>query len=179
MMGRMTTSTLAAGRRPTLLDRIAHWALDTDGDMYGDERERLRWYEGIATAASLQWMAIPWAAALMVWIIGRSAVPPLTVIMVVLLVPIGMASVYVKRRRVDTDVKEWTRKRVVVSVLNGLPWVLFIAGSLHAFDDGATNTLPGMAVGAVVGGVLGGVAGVVGKRRRKARETSAAALDVD
>ena len=46
----------------TMLDRVVRWSLDSDGDFYGDERERLRWYEGIATAASLQWLAIPWAA---------------------------------------------------------------------------------------------------------------------
>jgi hypothetical protein len=49
-----------------VLDRVVRRHLDFDGDLYGDERERLRWYEGIATAASLQWLAIPWVAAILV-----------------------------------------------------------------------------------------------------------------
>jgi hypothetical protein len=171
----MTTSTVASTGRSTLLDRIAHWALDTDGDMFGDERERLRWYEGIVLAAGIQWPAIPWASALLVWIIGRSAVLPLGVILAVLLAPMIMSSVYVKRRSVDTDVRIWTRKRLVVTVLSGLPWIVFVFGAFAAFDDGSTNFMPGM----VVGGVLGGVAAVVGIRRRRAREAAAAALDVD
>ncbi|MET0424989.1 MAG: hypothetical protein ABW046_13985, partial [Actinoplanes sp.] len=71
----------------TLLDRVVHWNLDLDGDLYGDERERYRWYEGIATAASLQWMLIPWAAAIMVWPLGRPAVLPLAVVLAVLWLP--------------------------------------------------------------------------------------------
>ena len=58
----------------TVLDRVVRWNLDVDGDLYGDERERYRWYEGIATAASLQWLIIPWAAAIMVWPLGRPSV---------------------------------------------------------------------------------------------------------
>ena len=39
----------------TVIDRVVRWNLDLDGSdaIYGDERERLRWYEGITTAASL------------------------------------------------------------------------------------------------------------------------------
>ena len=39
------------GMATSVLDRVVRWNLDFDGDIYGDERERLRWYEGIATAA--------------------------------------------------------------------------------------------------------------------------------
>jgi hypothetical protein len=176
----MTTSTVASTGRPTLLDRIARWALDIDGDMFGDERERLRWYEGIATAAGLQWIAIPWASAVMVWTVGRSSVLPLAVVMLVLLVPIGMCAAYVKRRSVDTDVKPWDRKRAVVSVLSGLPWLLFGFGAFYAFDDGTTNFMPGMVVGGVIGGIVGGIGAFVAKRRRRAQEAAAAAAsDVD
>ena len=55
------------------IDRVVHWHLDFDGDIYGDEREHLRWCEGMATAASLQWLAIPWAAAVLVRPLGRPA----------------------------------------------------------------------------------------------------------
>ena len=72
-MDGLTTSALASDGRHTLLDRVVRWQLDPDGDLYGDERERRRWSAGIATAASLQWMALPWAAATLVWMLGRPA----------------------------------------------------------------------------------------------------------
>ncbi len=56
-----------------LLDRVVRWNLDLDGDSFGDERERYRWYEGMTTAASLHGLLIPWAAAIMVWPLGRPA----------------------------------------------------------------------------------------------------------
>ena len=46
----------------TVLDRVVRWNLDINGDSYGDERERFRWYEGIAAAFSVQSLLVPWAA---------------------------------------------------------------------------------------------------------------------
>src|SRR5688500_14395530 len=101
----------------TVLDRVVRWNLDLDGDgtIYGDERERLRWYEGIATAASLQWLAIPWAAAVLVWVLGRPSVLPLAVVLAALIVPMAVCTAYVRRRRVDTEVHSWNRKRVLLA----------------------------------------------------------------
>ncbi|GAA2621869.1 hypothetical protein [Paractinoplanes durhamensis] len=70
-----------------VLDRVVRWNLDLDGDLYGDERERLRWYEGIATAASLQSILIPWSAAVMVWPLGKPAA-----------LSIGATSLKIRRR---------------------------------------------------------------------------------
>jgi len=135
----------------TMLDRVVAWNLDLDGDIYGDERERLRWYEGIATAASLQWIAVPWAAAILVWVSGRPVVVPLTVILAVLLVPMAVCTAYVRRRRVDTVVRKWTRKRIVLSVAFIVPLLLFLFGVL--WDYGAESStywgaLAGMIIGA-------------------------------
>src|ERR1041384_6037395 len=93
----------------TVIDRVVRWNLDLDGsdDIYGDERERLRWYEGITTAASLQWLAIPWAAAVMVWPLGRASVLPLTVVLAALILPMVFRTVYGERSRVVSDVRAW------------------------------------------------------------------------
>ena len=137
----------------TLLDRVVRWGLDSDGkgDIYGDERERLRWYEGIATAASLQWLAIPWAAAVLVWPLGMPSVLPLTVVLVLLVIPMALCTVYVRRRRVDTEVRAWTGKRVWWSVLGSLPYVVFMIGALYAHDP-ESSTWQGAIFGAVLGG---------------------------
>ena len=68
----------------SLVERFFRWNLDLDGDFYGDERERYRWYEGTAIAASVQGMAVPWSAAVMVWSLGRPAVLPLAVVLVLI-----------------------------------------------------------------------------------------------
>ena len=161
----------------TLLDRVVRWNLDLDGsgDIYGDERERLRWYEGIATAASLQWLAIPWAAAVLVWPLGKPSVLPLTVVLVLLVIPMAICTVYVRRRRVDTEVHAWTRKRVLWSILGSQPYVVFLIGALYAYGGPDSSVWRGALVGAVFGGAVGGVASIVGARRRRRQEALAAA----
>ena len=58
-----------------LLDRSFHWMLDADGDLYGDEQERLRWYEGTAAASGVQSIVFPWVLAAVTWWQGRAAGP--------------------------------------------------------------------------------------------------------
>jgi len=160
----------------TLLDRVVRWGLDSDGngDIYGDERERLRWYEGMATAASLQWLAIPWAAAVLVWPLGEPSVLPLTIVLVLLVVPMALCTVYVRRRRVDTEVRAWTGKRVLWSVLGSLPYLVFLIGSLYAYSP-ESSAWVGAIFGAVIGGAVGTVAAVLGTRRKRRQEALAAA----
>jgi len=160
----------------TILDRVVHWNLDLGGDMYGDERERYRWYEGIAAAASMQWLAVPWAAAVMVWPLGRSSVLPLAVVLVAMFIPIWICGNYVRRRRVETLPRVWSAKRVILGILGGTPYAVFFVGALHAYDP-AGATWKGAAIGGVLGGVLGLVVQVRQSRRR--RRLEATAVDED
>ncbi|WP_164842651.1 hypothetical protein [Actinoplanes solisilvae] len=157
----------------TILDRVVRWNLDPDGEIYGDERERYRWYEGISAAASMQWLAVPWAAAIMVWPLGRSSVLPLAVILVAMIIPIWICGTYVRRRRVDTLPRVWSAKRVVLGVLSGIPYAVFLVGALYAYDP-AGATWKGAAGGGVAGGVIGLVVQVAQSRRRRRREAAAA-----
>lgn len=161
------TTTTAAGGGNILLDRIVRWTLDPDGDLYGDERERLRWYEGIAVAAGLQWLAIPWAAAALVWVIGRSAVLPLAVMVATLYLPILVCAGYVRRRRVETRVHHWTPKRVLLAALSGLPYLLFFLGCLRALQPPGSSATRGAAIGMLVGGIVGILFARLAARRRR------------
>ena len=158
-----------------VLDRVVRWNLDVDGDLYGDERERLRWYEGIATAAGLQWLAVPWVAAIMVWPLGRASVIPLAVVLVVMIVPMMICSVYVQRSRVTTDVRPWTRKRILLQAVSGLPYLIFFYGALYAYAGPDSSTLRGAIIGGAFGAVIGIVATVIGTRRKRRQEAAAAA----
>jgi hypothetical protein len=161
------------GMATSVLDRVVRWNLDFDGDIYGDERERLRWYEGIATAASLQWIAIPWACALLVLGYGRPVVAPLVVILVVLVVPMAMCTAYVRHRRVDAAVRRWTGKRIVLSTAFTVPLLLFLFASLWAYGKAGSSVWWGAAGGALFGAGLSAVTPFVRSRRLR-RETPAA-----
>lgn len=178
MLGCMTTNA-ASGGRATLLDRIAYWTLDHDGDIYGDERERLRWYEGIATAATIQWIATPWAAAVLVWTLGRPAVLPLAVLMIIFYVPMLVCHWYVRRRRVETDVQTWSRKRFIVAALSAPPYILFLVGCAWAFiPPGGTVVSAGTIVRGMITGVMAFVLSVaVGEYRRRRFATTSGGDD--
>jgi hypothetical protein len=156
-----------------LLDRVVHWNLDLDGDIYGDERERYRWYEGIATASSLQALLIPWAAAIMVWPLGKSSVLPLAVVLVLFYVPMVLCALYVRRRRVDTSPRSWSAKRIFLTVAGGTPLAVFFIGSLYVYDPEG-STWRGAVFGAILGATGGFAAQVVESRRRRRREAALA-----
>jgi len=138
-----------------MLDRFVRWNLDFDGDLYGDdERERLRWYEGIATAASLQWTALPWAAAVLVLALGLPAVVPTLVMLGVLLIPMVLSTWYVRHSRVETVPRRWGGKRMVLSTLAGLPWVVYGLAAIQQWRP-ETDMATGGVVGAVIGGLIG------------------------
>lgn len=152
-----------------VIDRVVRWNLDLDGDLYGDERERFRWYEGITTASSLQSMLIPWAAAVMVWPLGRPSVLPLAVVLVLQWATSMFASLYVVRRRVDMVPRSWTGKRLLITVLTATPYVVFLVGSLYSYDS-AGDTWLGAAVGGVFGGLISIITTIAKIKRRDRRE---------
>ena len=156
----------------SVLDRVVQWNLDYDGDLYGDERERYRWYEGIAAASSLQSVLIPSAAAIMVWPLGKPSVLPLTVVLVALWVPLLLSTAYVRGRRVDTTPRSWSTKRILVTVLGVAPYVVFLVGALYVYDPQG-DTWRGAAFGGVLGALLGAVATIVKSRRRERLEATA------
>jgi len=160
--GRMTT---------TVLDRFFRWNLDFDGDLYGDERERLRWYEGMAVSNSLQSMALPWAAAILIWPLGRPAIVPLGALLVLLVLANWLTTVYVSRRRVETVPRHWSPKRILFSTLTGLPIVVFGIGALRAWQPDSSAWQGGI-VGATVGGAVGLVWSALQVRNRRRREAA-------
>ena len=151
----------------SVLDRVVQWNLDYDGDLYGDEREPYRWYEGIATASSIQTVLIPSAAAIMVWPLGKPSVLPLAVVLVAFWVPLLLSTIYVRGRRVDTTPRSWSMKRVLVTVLATAPYLAFVVGATYVYDPhGATW------IGAIAGGVFGALISIVAsfvRIRRRAR----------
>jgi hypothetical protein len=163
----------------TVLDRFVHWNLDFDGDLYGDdERERLRWYEGVTTAAQVQWIAVSWTAAIAVWVVGKPVVLPMLAVLAVLVIPMAFTTLYVRSRRVSTTPRTWSAKRLFLGLLGGLPYVVFGVGAFyHATPSGHTEW-PSTVYGAALGAAIGAVVTTLQVRRRR-RLDAAAVTDED
>ncbi len=155
----------------TVIDKLVSWTLDHDGDIYGDERERLRWYEGIAVAASVQWILVPWALAVLAWMADREVAPHLVVVAFVFYAPQFLVSVHLVRTKVDINKVTWHRKRVIATVATALPFLVMVVGLVRAFDEGLD---PDGLIGGAIGGTVGGVAAILiaraVARRRVAEE---------
>jgi hypothetical protein len=173
----MNSDATYAARLP-LVDRVARWALDLDGDRYGDERERLRQYEAMTAAACLQWIAAPWTAAVVIWWAGRTGAVCLLAILAALLAPMLFAQAYLQRRRVDTLPRQWTRRRAALVVATTLPWGIVVVGASHAL--GAS---PSVVRGAAIGAAFGAALGLVGLwrqiTRRDRAEAASAGMETD
>ena len=151
------------------LQRFTRWLLDTDGELYGDERERLRWYEGIAMTAGVQWVVVPLAAAVGVWL-APGAVWPLVAVVAVLYLSMMLTSAYVAGRGVPLYPLRWSGKRVGLAVVTLAPYLVFVVGAFRALGRVDAPTLTGM----VVGLACAVVAFRVGTHRRRRAERQAA-----
>jgi hypothetical protein len=166
----------------SLVDRSAAWLLDHDGEIYGDERERLAYYEGTSIASSIQLLALPWVLAGFAWLGPTSAHPALIAVAAVFYLPFIVMTVYVRRRHVDVNRSmHRSRKALIVSVAMMIPMLAFVlavtvGADLRSNDVGdVSDRISGGLIGGVVGGAAGGLgAWVIGRRYKRRRQ---AALD--
>ncbi|WP_045747951.1 hypothetical protein [Actinoplanes rectilineatus] len=157
----------------TMMDRFVRWNLDFDGDLYGDdERERTRWYEGIATASQLQSILVPWVAVALVWILGRPAVLPLAVVLAALLAPMAFTSIYVSARRVEVTPRAWSAKRKLLGVLAGAPYAVFIISASYRMAWPQEDSWISIIIGAVIGAAIGAVFQAYATRKRNRAEAA-------
>ena len=80
--------------------RLTHQILDLD---YGDEQERLRYYETYAIAVHLQLIAIPAVGAVVIGVAGRSAIGPVLVMLGVTFAAILPGLIHLGRHNVRTE----------------------------------------------------------------------------
>ncbi|MCP4963485.1 MAG: hypothetical protein GY925_29980 [Actinomycetia bacterium] len=82
------------------LGRITQSILDLD---YGDEQERLRYYETYAIVVHLQLIALPVIAAVVIGVAGRSATGPVLVMLGTAFAPVLFGLVHLTRHNVRTE----------------------------------------------------------------------------
>jgi hypothetical protein len=137
--------------KATLLSRLFDQTLDVHGEIYGDEQERLRWYEGITVAASLQWIIVPWVIAVSIWMGGRPVTSYLLAITAAMYFPQLLTYVYAIRSGVRLP-KFRSAKALFSGLLSGGAYLAIVIGAVRAYDDGLD---PDGVKGALVGGPVG------------------------
>lgn len=159
------------------MTRVVNWALDNDGRMYGDEREQVRWYEGIVAASGLQWILVPWTAAVLVWVVGgRPVAVSLSVVLAVFYLPFVLCNWYVARRRVAILIVPWTVKSVGLGQLYLVPFMLFVF-VMRAYQQFDPVTAAKGAVFGEVTLIASGLATHWVLRRRRHRDAVTGDLD--
>lgn len=159
MMIVMTTSHSASNRRSSAVLRMFDWLLDREGDIYGDERSRFRWYEAIAAAGSIQWIVFPAVMAVMVWIAPPSAAPYLAVAFAAFVLPIYVTLPYLHRHRIDFSRRPKSRKGRLVFWSSLIPLAVFILGLTVGLDLRSGTAWSEISAG-LLGGLVGGLIGI-------------------
>lgn len=146
-------------------------AAESVGDLaspfYDDERQRDVWNEASVVAFQLMlWLGTA-AAAAMVWIGGRDALPYGFTVFGIAAVGAVTATSYARAYRVDVETHERMPWRRLLPYL--LLVVVFAAGVLRATTgDGLSGSLgTGVGIGAALG-ALGAVVGVLHAQRTRA-----------
>lgn len=154
--------------RPDALGRITYLVLDLD---YGDEQERLRYYETYAVAVHLQLIGLPVVGGAIVALAGRSATGPVLIMLITAFAAILFGLSHLQRHHVRAEaiaMSPRNRRYLIAYALSWLPLVSAIAirGSRRSGFEG------GMAIGAVSSPVIVLAAlGVNAWRQRRADDS--------
>lgn len=139
--------------RSNVIERVCDAILDRDSTaIYGDERDRLHWYEAIAVAASIQWTLFPWILAIAAIIDADRFGPALWALFAVYFVPVAAANMYVSRRKVS-PVRFNNPKAIFSAFQVIVPTIVFLLAMV--WPTGGVDS-------AFVGGLVGGLVGLAG-----------------
>jgi hypothetical protein len=167
----MTSHLTSTSRGYRLLDATTDWVLDRHGDLCWDEQERLRRYEGLAVAATVQSVLIPWLAVVALALWGRPVAPAIILVLVGIYLPGALATSYVTRWRARTVPDRRSRKRSILHAAAAAPNLIALFQILVAYHASRASIYFGI-VGAATGMVIDFFA-LRGRRlREQARDLS-------
>jgi len=143
------------------LGRLTHQILDLD---YGDEQERLRYYETYAIAAHLQLLALPLVGAVVIGVAGRSAIGPVLVMLGMAFATFFPGLIHLGRNNVRTEsiaLSGRNRGYMVAYALSCLALIVAVVAR-----SGGSGFGGGLGIGSAVGLGLAFAAGVLASRRQ-------------
>jgi hypothetical protein len=139
------------------LGRITGLVLGLD---YGDEQERLRYYETYAVAVHLQLIGLPAVGAVVIAVAGRSATVPVLIMLATAFVAILVGLSHLRRHSVRAEAIAMSKRNrgyMIAYAISCLALVSAIAsrGSRSGFDGGlAIGAASGLAIGFAALGAL-------------------------
>lgn len=125
---------------------------------FGDEQERLRYYEAYAVMVHVQLIAVPIVGAITILLTGHTATLPVAVMMAAVFATVGVAKVHLKHHHVRHELLVLSGKnRQYLAASVGAGLALIAATAARGFEAGIdTDFAAGAAVG--MGGALCAVA---------------------
>ena len=144
---------------------------------YGDEQERLRYYEAYALMVHLHLIVLPVVAAAAIAVIGADAVAASLAILAAYLVCTLVGKLHLERHQVRLELIALSGRNRTYLVLYGIAWVLLLV-TVAAAGVGDSSFGSGFAIGATAGIVAGVVAlAVRANRQRRAESDSIGDID--
>lgn len=149
-------------RRPA--EQAVDWLIQRDSSSWGDEAERLRYYEAHSASLLLVLMVQPLVAAVAIFVGGRAVVPTALALWLtpMLLVWVGVRYLEAKKVRVWQLAVADRRS----TALRMLPNVAPLVAIVWANRNGDAAEALGLAAGALVGGLVAWMAVRQTARRR-------------
>ncbi len=144
------------------LGRLTHRILDLD---YGDEQERLRYYETYAIAVHLQLIALPAVGAVVIGVAGRSATGPVLVMLGIAFAAVLPGLIHLRRHSVRTEsiaMSERNRGYMAAYALSCVTLIVVVVARGSGSGLGG-----GFGIGSAVGLGLGFAAMVLATRRQR------------
>jgi hypothetical protein len=151
--------------------RITEAILDLD---YGDEQERLRYYEAYAVMVHLQLILFPLAGAIALFAFGSAATAPVLILLSAGFAPIFVGKAYLKRRNVRLELIATSARNRLFA---GAYFVACSALIVALVAKGGFESNVALAAGAVAGAGL--AVAVVSVRYRQQRDADAVDSDVE
>ncbi len=140
----MTTPAHATSQKPGrgLFQRFVDWSLDHGGQIFGDERERLVWYEAILAMATFQMVGLPWAFFICSLLCPIGALPYLIGLHYAVFLPMLASYVHAATKRVDFSKINWlTGKVVFANIIVLVPTTLFFGTTLLRAAEHAQSSV--------------------------------------
>lgn len=144
------------------LGRLTHRILDLD---YGDEQERLRYYETYAIAIHLQLIALPVVGAVVIGVAGRSAIGPVLVMLGMAFAAVLPGLIHLGRHNVRTEsiaMSERNRGYMTAYAFSCLTLIVSVV-----VWSGGSGLSGGFGIGSAVGLGLGFAAMALAIRRQR------------
>jgi uncharacterized membrane protein YfcA len=116
---------------------LFNWLNDSSGSSYGDERERLRYYESNSALLNLQFLLSPTVAGILILAFSKSAALPIAIMALFPIALSFLALIYLRGEKVAlVKNAEKNPKWMMLSVIAFLPLEIAL---MYKFDDNHGN----------------------------------------